>query len=258
MHGTVAEGIAMPEAASAAKDVVHFFVSRAGADAGFAAVIGKILEDAGYRVILQDWDFADKNFMDRMNDALNRAGRVIVLLSPEYLASPYCTAEWVNAMAGDPLNRSGRLMIFRVKECTPTGLLAGLAYRDLLPLRDHATRLRDYVLDAVKKDKPRTAPDHFFIPARTVLHDRIRDVPNFTGRQEDSGRARPHALERQAGRHHARGLAWRRRRRQIHARHPIRLSEPRALCGRVVARRGHTGRHRGRARGAGRDLHSGP
>ena len=185
MHGTVAEGIAMPEAASAAKDVVHFFVSRAGADAGFAAVIGKILEDAGYRVILQDWDFADKNFMDRMNDALIRAGRVIVLLSPEYLASPYCTAEWVNAMAGDPLNRSGRLMIFRVKECTPTGLLAGLAYRDLLPLRDHATRLRDYVLDAVKKDKPRTAPDHFFIPARTVLHDRIRDVPNFTGRQED-------------------------------------------------------------------------
>jgi Tfp pilus assembly protein PilF len=120
-----------------------------------------------------------------MHDALIRAERVILLLSPDYLASPYCTAEWVNAMARDPLNRSGRLLIFRVKECAPTGLLAGLAYRDLLPLRDHASRLRDYVLAAVRKDRPRTAPDDFFIPARTVLHDRIREVPNFTGRGPD-------------------------------------------------------------------------
>ena len=78
----------MPEAASAAKDKVHFFISRAGADAGFAAVIGKILEDADYRVILQNWDFADKNFIERMHEALIRSERVILLLSPEYLASP--------------------------------------------------------------------------------------------------------------------------------------------------------------------------
>jgi len=97
-----------------------FFISRAGADKAFAAVIGRILEDAGHRVILQDWDFPHKNFIERMHDALIRAERVILLLSPDYLASPYCTAEWVNAMARDPLNRSGRLMIFRVKECAPT------------------------------------------------------------------------------------------------------------------------------------------
>jgi tetratricopeptide (TPR) repeat protein len=175
----------MSEAASATKQKVHFFISRAGADKDFATALGRILEDAGYRVILQDWDFADKNFIGCMHDALIKAERVILLLSPEYLASHYCSAEWMNAMAGDPLNRSGRLIIFRVKKCEPTGLLAGLAYRDLLPLRDHATRLRDYILEVVNKDRPRTAHDGFFIPARTVLHDRIREVPNFTGRRED-------------------------------------------------------------------------
>ena len=41
-----------------------FFISRAGADKAFAAVIGRILEDAGHRVILQDWDFPDKNFIE--------------------------------------------------------------------------------------------------------------------------------------------------------------------------------------------------
>ena len=173
----------MPEAADAGK--ADFFISRAGADAGYAAVIGKILEDAHYNVILQDWDFADKNFVERMHDALIRAERVILLLSPEYLKSPYCTAEWVNAIAGDPLNRGSRLILFRVRECAPEGMLKGLAYRDLLPLRDHASRLREYILDAVRKDAPRTAPDKFFRPAKTVLHDRIRAVPNFTGRRED-------------------------------------------------------------------------
>ena len=88
-------------------------------------------------------------------------------------------------MAHDPLNRSGRLLVFRVKECAPTGLLTALACRDLLSLKDNASQLRSYVLDAVKKDRPRTAPDDFFRSARTVLHDRIREVPNFTGRRGD-------------------------------------------------------------------------
>jgi hypothetical protein len=49
-----------------------FFISRAGADADFAAVIGQILEGAGFSVILQQWDFADRNFMERMQAALGK------------------------------------------------------------------------------------------------------------------------------------------------------------------------------------------
>jgi hypothetical protein len=70
-----------PEAA-ADIEKAHFFLSRAGADKAFAARIAHILEDAGYSVILQDWDFADKNFVERMHDALIRSARVILCFRP--------------------------------------------------------------------------------------------------------------------------------------------------------------------------------
>jgi hypothetical protein len=110
------------------------------------------------------------------------------LLSPEYLASKYCTAEWVNAMAGDPLNHGGRLILFRVQECAPEGMLKGLAYWDLLRLRDNPALLKEIVLAVAKPGRKKTATDAaaaYFRPAKTVLHDRIREVPNFTGRRED-------------------------------------------------------------------------
>src|SRR5208337_151685 len=173
-----------PEAAVADAD---FFISRAGADKDFAARIGHILENADYRVILQDWDFADKNFVERMHDALIKARRVILLLSPEYLTSPYCTAEWANAMAGDPLNHGGRLILFKVRECAPQGMLRGLSHYDLLRIRDNPGLLPDVILAAVKP-RPRTAADAaaaYFQAPQAMLHDRIRAVPNFTGRQQD-------------------------------------------------------------------------
>ena len=71
-----------------------FFISRAGADAPFAAEVGRVLEDAGHTVVLQQWDFANRNFMERMHAALESGARVVALLSNEYLASDHCAAEW--------------------------------------------------------------------------------------------------------------------------------------------------------------------
>ena len=59
------------------------FISRAGVDAPIAAEIGAILESAGYSVVLQQWDFANRNFMERMQAALESGARVIALLSPD-------------------------------------------------------------------------------------------------------------------------------------------------------------------------------
>jgi TIR domain len=115
---------------------VDFLISRAGADSAFAAEIGRILEDDGKSVVLQQWDFANRNFMERMHWALGSGARVIALLSSDYLVSEHCQAEWQNAIAHDPLNRQGRLIVVRVTECVPTGLLTALAYWDLVPVRD--------------------------------------------------------------------------------------------------------------------------
>jgi hypothetical protein len=111
----------MPEAESAAKDKGHFFISRAGADAAFAATVGAILEGAGYRVSLQQWDFANHNFMERMHAALESGMRVITLLSPAYFNSDHCLAEAFNAIGHDPLNKKRRLVVIRIAECVPGG-----------------------------------------------------------------------------------------------------------------------------------------
>jgi TIR domain len=110
----------------------HFFISRAGTDAAFADRIGRLLEDAGYRVVLQQWDFANRNFMERMDAALGSGARVIALLSPQYLASDHCAVEWYSALTGDPLNKAARVIVLRIRECEPRGLLRALAYWDLV------------------------------------------------------------------------------------------------------------------------------
>jgi len=180
----------MAEAASdtqaeSAQDA-DFFISRAGADAEFAAQIGHILEDAGYRVLLQQWDFGNKNFMGEMHDALASGARVIALMSPPFLKSDHCLAEALNTVAHDPLNKRERLIVMRVAECAPAGLLAAIPYLDLLPLRGGDPGvLRDVVLAAVAPGRAKTAADvaqPYLRAPGTVLHDRIKAVPNFTGR----------------------------------------------------------------------------
>jgi hypothetical protein len=131
----------------------QLFISRAGADAPFSAEIGLILEEAGYGVVLQQWDFSNANFMERMHTALSEGARVVALLSPEYLASDHCQAEWQNAIADDPLNKTHRLVLLRVAECEPRGLLAGLAYWDLVPIRDNRPLLAEIVRSAVGEDQ---------------------------------------------------------------------------------------------------------
>jgi hypothetical protein len=159
------------------------FISRAGADAAFAAAIGTILEDAGHTVVLQQWDFGHCNFMEQMQSALAECDLVIALLSSEYLKSDHCLAEAFAVLAHDPLNKKGRLLVARVAECTPPGLLAALAYCDLVQVRDNLPMLRDIVLAAIRPGRQKNAiSGPYWREARTIVHCDIHAVPNFTGR----------------------------------------------------------------------------
>ncbi|HEY6324969.1 MAG TPA: toll/interleukin-1 receptor domain-containing protein [Candidatus Cybelea sp.] len=166
---------------------MEFFISRASADGAFAAVVGEILADAGHDVVLQQWDFANRNFMERMHAALAGGARVIALLSPEYLRSDHCQAEWQNAIASDPLNTKSRLILLRVAGCEAVGLLSGIAYWDLVPVADNRALLRDIVLDAVREDRDRTAASGSFwrAPRTIVDSEAVRPVPGFSGREEE-------------------------------------------------------------------------
>jgi hypothetical protein len=132
------------------------FISRAGPDFAISETVAGILERAGYDVILQQRSFVNKSFMGQMQAALESGARTIALLSPHYLASDYCAAEWQGVLAGDPLNRKSRLIVLRIADCEPTGLLKALAYWDLVFADDPKT-FEKIVLAAVSLQHGRPA-----------------------------------------------------------------------------------------------------
>jgi tetratricopeptide (TPR) repeat protein len=168
----------------------EFFISRAGAhpaDVAMAAKVGQLIEAEGHRVVLQQWDFANRNFMERMDAALASGARVVAILTPQYLTTDYCAAEWMHALDGDPLNRKGRLIVLRAAECEPKGLLRSIAYWDLAPIRDRDDLLTDIVKAAIMPDAERRhvgAAGAHWREARALLHEAIKPTTSFTGRGE--------------------------------------------------------------------------
>src|SRR4051812_7932039 len=94
------------------------FISYAEPDQQWAEWLGWVIEDAGWSVTLQAWDFAaGDNFVARMHRATIEADRTIAVLSPDYLRSRWAEWEWTVALD------SGRLLPVRVREVDVAGLL---------------------------------------------------------------------------------------------------------------------------------------
>ena len=105
-------------------DSVDFFVSYTSADRPWAEWIAWELEHAGHSVILQAWDVQPgSNFVLEIDRATRIAERTIAVLSPAFVESPYCQAEWAAAFVKDPTGRAQRLVPVRVRDFRPDGLL---------------------------------------------------------------------------------------------------------------------------------------
>src|SRR5262245_22991516 len=110
-----------------------FFVSYNRADRSWAEWIAWQLEEMGYEVILQAWDFRPgSNFVLEMQEAAVDAQRTIAVLSPNYLTALYTQPEWAAAFAQDPTGEKGVLLPVRVRECELKGLLQSIVYIDLV------------------------------------------------------------------------------------------------------------------------------
>jgi hypothetical protein len=80
-----------------------FFVSYCTADQRWAEWIAWQLEDAGFKTVLQAWDFRPgANFALEMHRAAANARRTIAVISPSYISGLYTRAEWAAAFAQDP------------------------------------------------------------------------------------------------------------------------------------------------------------
>jgi len=138
-----------------------FFVSRAGPDAEWAAWIAWIIEDE-FRctTILQQWDFRG-DFVLEMDRAVKGSKRTVVVLSPDYLTRDFTQPEWAGAFREDPRGLDGKLIVFRVRDCKPDGLLGSIPYEDLIgrSKEECRRRIRDKIRLAMgERLKPTEEP----------------------------------------------------------------------------------------------------
>ena len=151
-----------------------FFVSYTSADRAWAEWVAWQLEQAGYSVIVQAWDFEPgDNFVARMRDALEQADRTLALVSTAYLASPYCTDEWTGAFLHDPDGRN-RLLQVRIEACELPRLLRAQIHVDLVGLPRQQARAR--LLAGVQRGRRKPSGEPPF------PHDQAGgDGPRFPG-----------------------------------------------------------------------------
>lgn len=166
-----------------------FFVSYNGADRTWAEWIGWHLEDAGFDVVVQAWDFQPgSNFILEMDRAMKSADRTIAVLSPDYLDASFPRPEWGGAVATDPEGLRRTLVPVRVRECKPTGLLAPIVYIDLVGLDDAAAReaLIAGLRERGKPEQPPAFPGASSHPQSEEPAFPGRDAaPSVSGRPED-------------------------------------------------------------------------
>ncbi|HEY1698921.1 MAG TPA: toll/interleukin-1 receptor domain-containing protein, partial [Trebonia sp.] len=94
------------------------FVSYTPADEDWASWMAWELESAGYRVVLQAWDFVPgTNFIDFMDRGVAGAAAVIAVLSRSYLSSRFGKWEWQTAILANPDDPAAKLITVRVEEC---------------------------------------------------------------------------------------------------------------------------------------------
>jgi TIR domain/Tetratricopeptide repeat/NB-ARC domain len=134
-------------------DGIDFFVSHAGADQAWAEWVAWQLAEAGYTVELDVWDWAPgRNFVTAMNDALERAARVVALFSAAYFdRSRYTTEEWSAALVHVPGAKQDRVVPVRVEEVAAElvpAVLRPLMWCDVFGV--DADQARRRLLDAVR------------------------------------------------------------------------------------------------------------
>lgn len=161
-----------------------FFISYATPDEVWAEWIAWILEENGYRVHLQAWDFtAGRNFVLAMNEGATGCDRTIAILSDNYLQANFTQAEWAAAFRLDPQSQDALLLPIRVGDCKPSGLLSQVIYIDIVgkPEAEAERTILENVAAALKKRaKPDQRPP--FPQAPPPADQRARpDKVNFPG-----------------------------------------------------------------------------
>jgi hypothetical protein len=119
-----------------------FFISHAGRDTAWAEWLAWQLQQAGYTVELDVWDWAPgEDFVARMQQALARADRLLAVCTEAYFSSVFGGAELRAAFAGSA-TAEGRIVPVLVEPVTLPPLYAPLIHVDLTGLGEAAAAAR--------------------------------------------------------------------------------------------------------------------
>ncbi|WP_238428248.1 FxSxx-COOH system tetratricopeptide repeat protein, partial [Frankia nepalensis] len=141
-----------------------FFVSYTQVDRGWAEWVAWQLEAAGHRVLVQAWHMvAGMSWSERMAAGMARSARTVAMLSPAYVASEACGAEWQAAWRSDLVGRGRRLLPVRVAEFSPPPPFDGIVWTDLYGVdeTEAATRLGGMVEAATSGEARPSRPPSF-------------------------------------------------------------------------------------------------
>jgi hypothetical protein len=142
----------------------HFFISHAGHDQQWAEWIGQQLISAGYKVELDVWEWAPgRDFIAAMQNALQRADRVLAVYSDAYFIKPFALAEHSGAFTAAVTSRPGRIVPVRVDNSVVPELYASLIRIELAGLDEDEARRR---LLAGVAGPPSTSSSHIEFPGR--------------------------------------------------------------------------------------------
>ncbi|NIM16069.1 MAG: TIR domain-containing protein [Candidatus Aminicenantes bacterium] len=158
------------------------FISYNKADRKWAEWIGWQLEEAGYSIILQVWDFKPgSNFVLEMQKAIKEAERTIAVLSPDYLDASFTHPEWAAAFAQDPTGEKGILVPVLVRQCDPDGLLSQINYINLVGLDNDTaknTLINGLSQKRLKPDKPPVFPGKPIPSVERSIHEKPSFPPD--------------------------------------------------------------------------------
>lgn len=139
--------------------MTDFFISYTSAQTQWAEWIGYVLEEEGFTVIIQAWDFRPgSNFVLEMQKAASTADRTLLVLSPDYMNSQFAAPEWAAAFANDPQGLNQTLVPVVVEDCQPPGLLKSIVHIKLMGMDEAAARQLLLAGIDKKRAKPSNRP----------------------------------------------------------------------------------------------------
>jgi TIR domain len=173
----------------------EFFVSYNNTDRTWAEWIAWVLEDQGYSVIIQAWDFRPGgNFILDMQRATAEAKRTIMVLSDAYLQALYTQPEWAAAFKDDPTSCDRKLLPVRVAPCKPKGMLAPIVYVDLVGKTE--AEAEELLLAALQERAKPTSRPTFPKSDPVSIQDQDKSTTvTFPGTQTDSSEKSANSVE---------------------------------------------------------------